>query len=172
MDGLTLLSEAGAAGLTILAAGDRLIIRGPKSADVVARRLLAHKAMVLAALTAGNGNTTPANPTRIGSCVDSGPSPWDEATEPGAGCPVCGSLESWQDALGRERCGVCEADALDRALELADKAAWLRRQDQERKSAPRIAPCCVPAVSVDTQDLDSKRPRESNQRALWGCENG
>ena len=33
MDGLTLLAEAGAAGLTILADGDRLVIRGPKSAD-------------------------------------------------------------------------------------------------------------------------------------------
>ena len=28
---------------------------------------------------------------------------------PGPGCPVCGSLEQWQDALGRQRCGRCEA---------------------------------------------------------------
>jgi hypothetical protein len=33
---------------------------------------------------------------------------FDALPLPGAGCPVCGSLESWQDALGRQRCGVCD----------------------------------------------------------------
>ena len=46
---------------------------------------------------------------------------------PGPGCPVCGSLEQWQDALGRQRCGRCEAGALDKALKLADKAGRLAR---------------------------------------------
>jgi len=50
MDGLTLLSEATAAGLTIRVDGDRLVIRGPKTADAVARRLLEHKPEVVAAL--------------------------------------------------------------------------------------------------------------------------
>jgi hypothetical protein len=62
MDGLTLLSEGLAAGLNVTVDGDRLVIRGPKSADEVARRLLAHKAMILAALSAGSGNKTPAIP--------------------------------------------------------------------------------------------------------------
>jgi hypothetical protein len=50
MDGLTLLEEARGAGLRVAAEGDRLVIRGPKTAEPVARRLLAHKAEVLAAL--------------------------------------------------------------------------------------------------------------------------
>jgi hypothetical protein len=128
MDGLDLLAEARGAGLIVLAGGDRLIIRGPKSADAMARRLLAHKAVVLAALTTGNGNTTPTNPGRIGSCVDAGPCPWDEATEPGQACPRCGSLEKWWDILGGEHCQQCEHATLERALRLADRAAWLRKQ--------------------------------------------
>jgi len=33
---------------------------------------------------------------------------FDDLPLPIAGCPMCGSLESWQDALGRQRCGVCD----------------------------------------------------------------
>jgi len=50
MDGLVLLSEAMAAGLTVRVDGDRLVIRGPKTADAVARRVLEHKPDVVAAL--------------------------------------------------------------------------------------------------------------------------
>ncbi len=50
MVGLTLLSEARAAGLIVSADGDRLVVRGPRSADAVARLLLANKAAVMAAL--------------------------------------------------------------------------------------------------------------------------
>jgi hypothetical protein len=87
---------------------------------------------------------------------------------PGPGCPVCGSLEQWQDALGRQRCGGCEADALGRALKLVERAARLRRQAQQRKPAARIAPGCVPGGSVDTQDLGSKRPTQGRLRGLCG----
>jgi hypothetical protein len=51
MDGLSLLEEARGAGLRVAAEGDRLVIRGPKTAEPVARRLLAHKAEMLAVLT-------------------------------------------------------------------------------------------------------------------------
>jgi hypothetical protein len=50
MVGLNLIREAGVAGLTVWAEGDRLRIRGPKAADVIARRLVEHKAEVMAAL--------------------------------------------------------------------------------------------------------------------------
>ena len=50
MDGLALLREARGAGLSVAAEGDRLRVRGPKSAGDVAARLLADKAAVLAAL--------------------------------------------------------------------------------------------------------------------------
>src|SRR5437879_5379609 len=52
MDGLTMLDEARAAGLSVEADGDRLRIRGPRSAEPVALRLIAGKAAVLRALTA------------------------------------------------------------------------------------------------------------------------
>ena len=52
MDGLTLLADARFAGLTVTADGDRLVIRGPASADAEARLLLANKGAVLAALAA------------------------------------------------------------------------------------------------------------------------
>lgn len=50
MDGLTLLRRAQEAGLAVQAEGDRLVIRGPKRAEPVARLLLDHKPDVLAAL--------------------------------------------------------------------------------------------------------------------------
>ena len=50
MGGLNLLAEARSAGLDVQADGDRLVIRGPRAADAVARRLMAEKPAVLAAL--------------------------------------------------------------------------------------------------------------------------
>ena len=50
MDGLALLRAADAAGLTVNIDGDRLVIRGPRSADATARALLEHKPEVMAAL--------------------------------------------------------------------------------------------------------------------------
>jgi len=152
MDGLTLLSEGRAAGLIVLAHGGRLVVRGPRSADAVARQLLAHKAVVLAALAADDGS----------SC------PW-EAIEPGPACPRCGSLEQWQDLLGRQRCGVCEADALGKAIKLAERAARLRQQAQPRKPAPRLAPGCVAVGRVDTLDLDSGKPSQGQPEGFGGA---
>lgn len=51
MDGLALLAEARACGLTVSADGARLVIEGPRYAGPVAVRLLADKVAVLAALT-------------------------------------------------------------------------------------------------------------------------
>jgi hypothetical protein len=52
MVGVMLLEEARAAGLTVQAQGDRLRIRGPRRAEEVALRLIAHKAAVLEVLAA------------------------------------------------------------------------------------------------------------------------
>ncbi len=51
MDSLRLLEEARAAGLTVTRAGDRLHIRGPRSAEPIARQLIACKNDVLNVLT-------------------------------------------------------------------------------------------------------------------------
>jgi hypothetical protein len=185
MDGLTLLSEGRAAGLTILADGGRLVIRGPRSAESVARRLLDHKTDVLATLAAvssgGPGDAADREPFaawvrrpdahgRMGWEAPDLPEavPLDALPLPGLACPRCGSLESWQDALGRQRCGHCEGDTLGRALKLAERATRLRTQAEPRKPAPRIAPGCVPGGLVDTLDSKSNRPTQGRLRGL--CE--
>src|SRR5687768_9938149 len=60
MDGLTLLWDARAAGLTVRGDGDRLIIRGPRRAASMAKQLLARKPDVLAALATEAADPTPA----------------------------------------------------------------------------------------------------------------
>lgn len=50
MEGLDLLQRAQAAGLDVSVDGDTLVIRGPRSADALAHRLLAHKADLLTLL--------------------------------------------------------------------------------------------------------------------------
>jgi hypothetical protein len=50
MDGLTLLQRARDAGLRVEAAGDKLLIRGPKRSEPVVKLLAENKAEVLAAL--------------------------------------------------------------------------------------------------------------------------
>ncbi len=52
MVAVSLLQEAEAAGLTVRVDGDRLVVRGPKSAGAIAERLLDHKAEVLKVLSA------------------------------------------------------------------------------------------------------------------------
>ncbi len=52
MVAVTLLQEAEAAGLTVRVDGDRLVVRGPKSAADIAERLLDRKAEVIEALAA------------------------------------------------------------------------------------------------------------------------
>lgn len=53
VDGVTLLRRASEAGLAVTAEGDRLVIRGPRRAEPVARLLIEHKPTVLAALVTG-----------------------------------------------------------------------------------------------------------------------
>jgi hypothetical protein len=57
MGSLTLLDQARAAGLSVAAVGDRLVIRGPRRAEPIACELMGRKAEVLALLVA------PAEPT-------------------------------------------------------------------------------------------------------------
>ncbi len=52
MVAVSLLQEAEAAGLTVHVEGDRLVVRGPKSAGAIAERLLDHKAEILKVLSA------------------------------------------------------------------------------------------------------------------------
>jgi hypothetical protein len=73
MGGLTLLDRARAAGLSVTAEGKRLVIRGPKRADTIARELITHKVEVLAALGA-----PPPDPSVWRSVLPFWPIPWRE----------------------------------------------------------------------------------------------
>jgi hypothetical protein len=68
MDGLTLLNEARAAGLEVRTDGDRLVVRGPRSAETLARQLLAHKAELLYLLTLIPTDYTPRALDPVGPC--------------------------------------------------------------------------------------------------------
>jgi hypothetical protein len=64
MDGLKLLAKARAAGLTVEAQGDRLVIKGPKRANAVANELIENKTKVMAALA-----KTSAIPSKVHSAI-------------------------------------------------------------------------------------------------------
>ncbi len=81
MAGLTLLEEARAAGLTVRADGEQLVVRGPRSAEVLARALLAQKTAVLAALAPSpdfSRSRVPAFPR----CTDEESTPITAASDP------------------------------------------------------------------------------------------
>jgi hypothetical protein len=61
VDGVALILEAQAAGLRVSREAEKLVIRGPKHAAPIARKLLAHKAEVLAALSADPFSDLPPN---------------------------------------------------------------------------------------------------------------
>jgi hypothetical protein len=54
MDGLTILQEAREAGLEITIDGERLVVRGPKSAAPIAERLLRMKQEIMAVIVGRN----------------------------------------------------------------------------------------------------------------------
>jgi hypothetical protein len=80
----TLLEQAQAAGLEVRADGDRLVVRGPQSAEALARQLLAHKGDLMRLLSAPPADVT--------------------GNEP---CEVCGGRERWLWLDGRELCRIC-----------------------------------------------------------------
>jgi hypothetical protein len=84
MDVVVLLEEARARGLEVRADGDRLVMRGPRSAEALVRQLLAHKVALVRLLSAPPADVI--------------------ANEP---CDVCGSRERWLWLDGRKLCRVC-----------------------------------------------------------------
>ena len=65
MDGLILLRDARAAGLEVLTDGHRLTVRGPRNAELVAKRLLANKPLVLRALVSQAAGITEIQPADL-----------------------------------------------------------------------------------------------------------
>ena len=100
MYGITLLREAQAAGLSVRVDGDKLVVRGPKTAEAVALRLLAHKPEVMAALHLGADHEL-----RRGELRDHSPVcrwPWQGRTP---------HRRFWESIFGVTICGHCSPPA-------------------------------------------------------------
>lgn len=100
MDGLTLIREARAAGLRLAVHGDKLVIRGPRRAESVVRKLIDYKPEVMTALKLRA--IDPPAPRTFGPAGDD-PTVWRDWIE--------------------ERCAIRQLDGrLDRVL--AARLAW------------------------------------------------
>ncbi len=109
MVGMILMAEAQAAGLIVAADGSRLIIRGPRSADALARRLLENKAAVLAALADGV-HAAAANGATQGPSGSGKPQICEPVRKPGPqACPNCGSAIFWLRTDGTTSCPGCDS---------------------------------------------------------------
>ena len=123
MDGLTLLAEARAAGLTVEADGPRLVVRGPKRAATVARRLLDQKRAVMEALQTQPGP----EPTPEATAVEN-----IEDTASAMGIMArCQSASVWPTAMGVETtpANVESLAASDGTRAASRFAGWVQRPD-------------------------------------------
>jgi hypothetical protein len=129
MDGMTLLTQAQAAGLTVEADGNRLVLRGPKSAEELAQRLLRNKAEVMAALDnapAVDGPESPAASETDFSAADGTLAASRFANWARPPCPTCGGVLWWEDLEGGRHCLNCERAKFEQSRELARLAHRLR----------------------------------------------
>jgi hypothetical protein len=89
LDARTLMVAARAAGLVVVADGDRLCVRGPRIAAGLARLLIDHKAAVLALLRAEPGPAgPPEGPAAVPQAPAPSPPPWPPRPRELAGWPV------------------------------------------------------------------------------------
>ena len=162
MTAAAVLYDLAAAGVTIAAQGDRLRF-WPRSAvglDLLTR-LRDHKAELLAILQA---EAVPPGDDREHD--DAGPG-WDDLQDAAEipGCPTCPRLTTWQDALGRWRCGTC--DPSERSRRLADRVDRLRHLAAVRAAVTKgsgsfpqtIADAPFGNGQITTQSLATPDPR-------------
>ena len=94
MDGIALLRDACGAGLSVRAEGDKLVIRGPRSAESLAKQLLEHKAEILTHLRQWTESPSPPDyaATACVCPIPIGPTGPDRCTmcELPLMCPGCG----------------------------------------------------------------------------------
>jgi hypothetical protein len=144
VDVVSLLERAAAAGLKVSREGDRLVVRGPKSAESLAKELLRHKPAVIAALGETNGPRLPWN--RDGG-IELDPKQLDA-------CKRCGSTELWRNGLGNTRCLWCDppATAMNFQVRENENRNRLGIGSRKKPSLPAITPCdrCHSTDFVDT----------------------
>jgi ribosomal protein S27AE len=99
---------------------------------------------------------------------DTGPR-WDDLPDAAEvpGCPNCPRLMSWQDALGRWRCGSC--DSPERSRRLADRADRLRHMAAVRATVAGLAAeggGSFPQAIADVPNGNNHIQRQSLDTAL------
>jgi hypothetical protein len=121
--GCGLLAEAESAGLTVRAEGDRLVVRGPRSAEALMRRLIDRKPDVLAALSSPSRlsvvGTAAAQPTAAATTPESSPPP-----------PAPWPADGWDDVQAAQAVAAVHA-RIDRAMQVGGEADT----DARRKNA-------------------------------------
>ncbi len=160
---LSLIQQARVAGLTVEAERDRLLIRGPRRLDALAQQLIANKVEVLAEIRrldiqvasdscddGGHAELPPPDPPDL-ETIDAG------TLEP---CPLCNSLELWQDGKGNWRCQHCEPPnqkgAALRSLAERIRLRYPRLRiaiAQDEAGGPQVAP-------VESQVIQPGSPAE------------
>jgi len=133
---VVLLGEARAAGLTVEADGDRLVVRGTKSQGQVVDRLLAHKAGVLAVLASEAHEVAWRIEIMAMQIPAIGTIPFLVARPNHAGPADCLSCGDPMEAGQRYKCRAC-AEAARRVVvaDEAERAARSARKEVSREPA-------------------------------------
>jgi len=128
-----LLEEARAAGLTVEADGDRLVVRGPRERGALVRRLLADKAAVLAGLADEQEAEVAWRVAVMAAHIPAtGTIPVLVARPNQAGPPDCLGCGDPMEAGQRFKCRACAeaarrvvaADEAERAARRASDGGW------------------------------------------------
>ena len=136
MGALRLIEEARSAGLKLRAEGDRLLIRGPKSAEPLAKALLDRKAEILPFLQEQPVATVYPSPEPLPFLDDT------REAAPAADawlCPHCGRSATIDDVLpsldGERiltlwRCDPCQVIAITPDAIRQPPTAWVKNTEQ------------------------------------------
>ena len=129
-----LVEQARAAGLTVVADGDRLVVRGTKAQGTLVERLLADKAAVLAALADEHEAEVAGRVAVMAPQVPAtGTIPFLVARPCQAGPTDCLSCGDPTEAGQRYRCRAC-AEAARRVVAAASAARAARREREGNRS--------------------------------------
>jgi hypothetical protein len=177
MDWLSLNDEAGSDAVALLAVAElaemkvttfdnKLVIKGPRHAAAVARRLLANKSAVMTALGVYVYGIS-ANAGENRNCVDVDSErtrdergfplePGEELIDPStlSACPRCNSLEKWWPAVGEPRCQKCDPPTAARRLLRHAQTIRIRLGMEARQ--PRAVPAephCPKCLATEFRDL-------------------
>jgi hypothetical protein len=141
MVGITFLSQAQSAGLTVEVNSGKLVIRGPKKHAMLAQSLLAHKQAILDELAAAELAAERQAIQEVEREAEAlqqlhaenygDDDPPEVLDDLGPAC-TCGSLMFWWDAAERQRCLLCDPPLQsERLFELAE-----RIQQQTKRYRP------------------------------------